>query len=70
MEHHKPLRPLHLPDLVLLQTKVDRRLYDTFKAEVRLTTGKTVRWILEDFLKREILRARRPDDPIFMEGIL
>ena len=45
-------------DLKLLQTKVDTTLYNIFKDVVVRYKGKTIRWMLEDWMKLEIFKIK------------
>ena len=45
-------------DLTLLQGKVDTGLYSNFRTEVKEYEGRTIKWYLETFLKKEIDRVK------------
>ena len=45
-------------ELKLIQARVDKDLYNDFKTKVKRYHQKTVRWLLEDFMKTELLNIK------------
>ena len=48
-------------ELKLIQARVDKELYNDFKTKVKRYHQKTVRWLLEDFMKTELLNINLTD---------